>query len=71
MDISQGCGISRVSLTETLDGLEAKTEDGRFYLLRDYRKFRQVPSWDRYELPFCFNFEEYNEGHCPRIAVAL
>jgi hypothetical protein len=60
----------RVSLTETLDGLEAKTEDGRLYLLRNYRKFRQVPSWDRDELPFCFNFEEHSEGHCPKIAVA-
>ncbi len=33
----------RVSLIETLDGLEAETEDGRVYLLRNYRKFRQVP----------------------------
>lgn len=61
----------RVALTETLDGLEAETEDGRVYLLRDYRRFRQVPSWHRDELPFCFQFEEYGEGHCPRIAVAL
>lgn len=60
----------RVSLTETLDGLEAKTEDGRVYLLRNYRKFRQVPSCHRNELPFCFNFEEHSEGYCPRIAVA-
>ncbi|HET9530146.1 MAG TPA: DDE-type integrase/transposase/recombinase [Blastocatellia bacterium] len=61
----------KISLIETLDGLEAETEDGRVYLLRNYRKFRQVPSWHRDELPFRFNFEEYNEGHCPRIAVAL
>ncbi|MDT5120892.1 MAG: putative transposase [Acidobacteriota bacterium] len=59
----------RVSLTETLDGLEGETEDGRVYLLRNYRKYRR-PSWLRDELPFCFNFEEYSEGHCPRIAVA-
>ncbi len=60
----------RVSLTETLDGLEAKTEDGRVYLLRNYRRLKQVPSWHRDELPFCFHFEEYSAGHCPRIAVA-
>ena len=61
----------RVSLTETLDGLEATTEDGRVYLLRNYRRLKQVSNWHRDELPFCFNFEEYGEGHCPRIAVAL
>jgi putative transposase len=60
----------RVSLTETLDGLEATTEDGRVYLLRNYRRLRQLPSWHRDELPFCFHFEEYDKGHCPRIAVA-
>jgi transposase InsO family protein len=61
----------KVNLTETFDGLEAETEDGRVYLLKDYRKFRQVPSYRRDELPFCFDFEESKEGHCPRIAVAL
>src|SRR5205823_3835321 len=48
----------RVSLTETLDGLEAKTEDGGVYLLKNYRKYRQT-SWHRDALPFCFHFEEY------------
>lgn len=61
----------RVSLIETLDGLEATTEDGRVYLLRNYRRLKQIPSWHRDELPFCFHFEEYEEGHCPRNAVAL
>ncbi len=60
----------RVSLTETLDGLEAETEDGRVYLLRNYRRLKQVPRWNRDELPFCFHFEEYREGYCPRVAVA-
>jgi transposase InsO family protein len=60
----------KVNLTETFDGLEAETEDGRVYLLRNYRKLRQVPSYRRDELPFCFEFEERKEGHCPRIAVA-
>jgi transposase InsO family protein len=60
----------RVSLIETLDGLEATTEDGRVYLLRNYRRLKQVPSCHCDELPFCVHFEEYSEGHCPRIAVA-
>lgn len=60
----------KVNLTETFEGLESGTEDGRVYLLKNYRKFRQVPSYRRDELPFCFDFEESNEGHCPRIAVA-
>ena len=60
----------KVNLAETLAGLEAETEDGGVYLLRNYRKFRQVPSYRRDALPFCFDFEESNEGHCPRIAVA-
>ncbi len=56
----------KMSLTETLDGLEAETEDGRVYLLKNYRRFRQVPSWQRDELPFCFNFEEYGGDHIAR-----
>jgi transposase InsO family protein len=61
----------KVSLIETLEGLEAETKDGSVYLLRDYRKFRRIPSYRRDELPFCFTFEEYKEGHSPRIAVAI
>jgi transposase InsO family protein len=61
----------QVLLTETLAGLEAQSEDGRVYLLRNYRQFRRVPSEHRHELPFCFHFEEYSEGQCPRNAVAL
>jgi hypothetical protein len=61
----------KVLLTETLEGLEAQTEEGRVYLLRDYRKFRQVPHWHREKLPFCFYFEEYGADQCLRIAVAL
>ena len=51
-------------MIKTLDGLEAGTEDGRVYLLRNYRRFRQVPSRRRDELPFCYDFEEYKEDPC-------
>ena len=40
-------------MTETLYGLEAETEDGRVYLLRNHRKYRQM-SWHHDALPFSF-----------------
>jgi transposase InsO family protein len=64
------CYRGKVLLTETVDGLEAETEDGSVYLLRNYRRFKQALNCRRDELPFCFEFEEYIEGHCPRNAVA-
>lgn len=51
----------KVALTETLDGLEAETKDGRIYLLRNYRKYKHALSCFREEeLPFCFEFEPLN-----------
>src|SRR5262249_1193303 len=51
----------KVALTETLDGLEAETQDGCIYLLRNYRKYKQALScFKRNELPFCFEFEPLN-----------
>jgi hypothetical protein len=51
----------KVSLIETLDGLEAETEDGRIYLLRHYRQYRQALfRYRKNELPFSFRFEPLN-----------
>jgi transposase InsO family protein len=51
----------KVSLIETLDGLEAETTDGRIYLLRNYRQYRQGLFRYRTEaLPFSFRFEPLN-----------
>jgi len=61
----------KVPLIETLAGLEAETEDGRIYLLKNYRMFRRVPVYNREKLPFNLNFEECGGDNCPRIAVAL
>ncbi len=48
----------RISLIETLDGLEALTEDGRVYLLRGYRKYKQLIFNRREkEVPFSFCLE--------------
>jgi transposase InsO family protein len=55
------CYRQKVSLIETLDGLEAETEDGRIYLLRNYRTYRQAPfRYRKDELPFSFRFEPLN-----------
>jgi hypothetical protein len=48
-------------LIETLDGLEAETADGRIYLLRNYRWYRQALfRYRKDELPFSFRFEPLN-----------
>jgi transposase InsO family protein len=55
------CYRQKVSLIETLDGLEAETADGRIYLLRNYRTYRQAPFRYRTDaLPFSFRFEPLN-----------
>jgi len=52
------CYRQKVSLIETLDGLEAETADGRIYLLRNYRQYRQALFRYRTDaLPFSFRFE--------------
>jgi len=49
----------RVRLTDTLDGLEAQTEDNRCFVLKDYGKWKRIRnSWrGDHELPFYFEFE--------------
>jgi hypothetical protein len=51
-----------VRVFETLDGLEAHAQDGRIFLLRDYRKYRQMfyDPWRKEQLPFSFRFEALN-----------
>jgi transposase InsO family protein len=51
----------KVSLIETLDGLEAETADRRIYLLRNYRTYKQALFRYRTDaLPFSFRFEPLN-----------
>ena len=55
------CYRQKVPLIETLDGLEAETEDGRIYLLRNYRQYRQALFRYRKDvLPFSFRFDPLN-----------
>ena len=59
-----------VTVYKTLHGLAVTIDGESWYLLREYRTFRQRYWLSREEFPFCFYFERCNEGHCPRIAVA-
>jgi hypothetical protein len=64
----RACG-QEVTLYETLRGLEATTEEGRWYLFPDYQVFRQLSFTAPWKMPASFSFERC-QGYCPRIAVA-
>jgi transposase InsO family protein len=59
-----------VTLYETLQGLEAKTQEGRWYLFPDYQRFRQLSSTAPWDMPASFSFERQQGYYCPLIAVA-
>jgi hypothetical protein len=63
------CGQA-VTLYETLQGLEATTQEGRWYLFPDYQRFRQLSSTAPWDMPASFSFERQQGYHCPLIAVA-
>jgi hypothetical protein len=58
-----------MTMYETLRGLEAKTQEGRWYLFPDYQRFRQLSFTSPWNMPASFSFETC-QGYCPRIAVA-
>ena len=51
------CG-QEVTLYETLQGLEAKTQEGRWYLFPDYQRFRQLSFTAPWDMPASFSFEK-------------
>jgi transposase InsO family protein len=55
---------------ETLEGLEARVDGQCVAILRDYRTFRQLPSWERDKLPRVLYFAPCERAICPRNAVA-
>jgi transposase InsO family protein len=67
-----GAALARVEVTffESLDGLEARMNGQCVAVLRDYRTFRQMPSYEWKHLPPILYFEPYEPAICPRIAVA-
>jgi hypothetical protein len=62
------CG-QEMTMYETLRGLEAKTQEGRWYLFPDYQRFRQLSFTSPWNMPASFSFGTC-QGYCPRIAVA-
>jgi hypothetical protein len=65
----RACG-QEVTLYETLQGLEAKTQEGRWYLFPDYQRFRQLGFTAPWDMPASFAFERQQGYYCPLIAVA-
>jgi transposase InsO family protein len=65
----RACG-QNVTMYETLQGLEAKTQEGRWYLFPDYQRFRQLSFTAPWNMPTSFSFERQQGYYCPFIAVA-
>jgi transposase InsO family protein len=63
------CG-QEVTMYETLRGLEAKTQEGRWYLFPDYQLFRQLSCTAPWNMPASFAFERQQGYYCPLNAVA-
>jgi transposase InsO family protein len=65
----RACG-QEVTLYETLQGLEAKTQEGRWYLFPDFQRFRQLGFTAPWDMPASFSFERQQGYYCPFMAVA-
>ena len=63
------CGQA-VTIYETLQGMEVKTQEGRWYLFPEYRFFRQLKSTAPWNMPASFAFERQQGYYRPFIAVA-
>jgi transposase InsO family protein len=63
-------GGQEVTVYETLRGLEAETQEGRWYLFPDYQCFRQLSCTAPWNMPGSFSFERQQGYYCPLIAVA-
>jgi hypothetical protein len=61
---------SEITLVETLEGLEAQIEGQCVAIMKDYWKFRKLPSWERRTIPLRLYFQQDERATCPRNAVA-
>ena len=59
-----------VTIYETLRGVEAKTQEGRWYLFPDCRLFRQLKCTAPWNMLASFAFEKQQRYYCPLNAVA-
>jgi hypothetical protein len=66
-----------ITCVETLDDLEAHIEGQCVAIMKEYWKFKKLPSWERRTIPPRLYFQPYeratlrSETSCPRMAVAL
>jgi transposase InsO family protein len=59
-----------MTFVETLEGLEAHAEGRCMAVLRDYWKYRKLPSWEQRTIPPRLYFRPHERDACPRIADA-
>jgi transposase InsO family protein len=59
-----------LTFVETLEGLEAHAEGQCVAIMRDYWKYRKLPTWERRTIPPRLYFRPYEKVDCPRMAVA-
>jgi hypothetical protein len=59
-----------ITLVETLEGMEAPIEGQCMAIMKDYWKFRKLPSWERRTIPPRLYFQQEKRATCPRMAVA-
>jgi hypothetical protein len=58
-----------ITFIETLEGLEAHVEGRCVAVMRDYWKYRKLPSWEWRTIPPRLYFRPYERGLCPRHSV--
>jgi transposase InsO family protein len=59
-----------LTFVETLEGLEAHAEGRCVAIMRDYWKYRKLPTWEWRTIPPRLYFRPYERVDCPQIAVA-
>ena len=59
-----------ITLVETLEGLDAQIEGQCVAIMKDYWKFRKLPSWERRTIPPRLYFQQDERAICLRMAVA-
>jgi hypothetical protein len=59
-----------ITLVETLEGLDAQIEGQCVAIMKDYWKFRKLPTWEWRTIPPRLYFQQEKRATCPRIAVA-
>jgi hypothetical protein len=59
-----------ITLVETLAGLEAQIEGQCVAMMKDYWKFRKLPSWERKTIPPRLYFQPDKRATHPQNAVA-